>query len=591
MSQRQQIYALLILLIAASLGWLLGRAPLFDHINYLVQDHLMAHTTAASRSSEVVIIGIDDATSEAFPEPIVMWHRYLAGVIEGAVLGEARALGIDLIPAISLDWLDPELDRALFRALRLAQRSDVAVILGYDSGEQGKAPLRKFQMAASGLGYLNLWPDRDGMVRSYRLTQLDSEGRRYPSLAGALLQQNGQSYDPEATPYIDFRLSPPPIISMQELYQRQQAGDVAWLQQHLAGKTLLLGITTRALHDHHTAPPSPATAGESWIYGVMLHALTLEAAYADALLRPPPPWLGWLVFPVALLTALLFLRLPPWRAAALVLLFAALLALGVVYALLYQRLLIPAAPLLTAILLPGLLTGLQRYMVEYQQFRRLQRYFKSYVSPEVMREIIDHPEDLSLGGSTVTATIMFTDIRNFTTLSERMRPEDVVAGLNRYFAAMTHSVIEHGGYLNRYLGDGILAIFGAPARLPHDGAAAAVESALEMQRRLRALNRSGLFPGIEAIEIGIGIHTGEAIVGNIGCAEKMDYSIIGDAVNLASRIESKTKELVSPILISERTKQRLGEGYLTEFVGSVHVKGREQAVNLYQVLDRGEPIP
>jgi adenylate cyclase len=148
---------------------------------------------------------------------------------------------------------------------------------------------------------------------------------------------------------------------------------------------------------------------------------------------------------------------------------------------------------------------------------------------------------------------------------------------------MTQTVIRHGGYLNRYLGDGILAIFGAPNPLPEDGARAAADAALEMLAALDELNHSELFPGVDAIHIGIGIHTGEAIVGNLGCAEKMDYSIIGDTVNLASRIESETKRYGTPILLSEDTMESLGPGYDAEFVDAVQVKGREQQVRLFRL--------
>ena len=566
------------------MAFLVGRLPVLDYVNYLVQDRLIASASPPDGAGNVVIVGIDDESLQAFPEPLVMWHKYLAGVIDGARIGGARVIGMDMIPGISLDWLDRKLDLALFKALRKAGSAGTPAILGFDSGVYGKLPLRKFSMAASGMGHLNFWPDRDGVVRAYRLAKI-GETDQLPPLAGAMLQHIGKSYESDTPIHVDYRYPPLPIVSFAEVYKRQQQQDVEWLQEHLGGKILLVGITARGLHDHHSAPPSPATGGDSWIYGVMIHGLAVETLLSGHGLSFVAEWIGIAsVVVVGLLAGLLFLWLPPSRAGGLTILLGMTVA-GFIYLAFRGNYLVPAGPLIVAVFMPALITGLYRYVVEYWQFRKLQRYFKSYVSSDVMKDIMDHHGDVEMGGSSVTATVMFTDIRNFTTLSERMPPCDVVAGLNRYFEAMTHAVIESGGYVNRYLGDGVLAIFGAPNPLPNDGAPAAVEAAFRMREMLAELNHSQLFPGVDEIRIGIGIHSGEAIVGNIGCAEKMDYSIIGDTVNLASRIESKTKEYQTPILISESTKSRIGDGYAVEFIDSVTVKGREQAVNLYRVME------
>ena len=169
------------------------------------------------------------------------------------------------------------------------------------------------------------------------------------------------------------------------------------------------------------------------------------------------------------------------------------------------------------------------------------KVFRSYVNPHVLQQILDDPKSALFEGRRVTVSVMFTDIRNFSTLSEALDPQQVVSGLNRYLAEMTEAVIKVNGYMNRFVGDGILAIFGAPNPLSDDGAWGAVQCGLEMLDRLQRLNVSEIFPGIPEIRIGIGIHTGEAIVGNIGCHQKMDYAITGDTPNLASHIEGMTK--------------------------------------------------
>lgn len=581
---RQLLKPISLLLFGIVLTFLVGQVPVLDYVNYAIQDRLLDNSPPSKVGGNVIIIGIDDQSLDAFPEPLVIWHKYLAGVIDGARIGGAKAIGIDMIPGISLDWLDRKHDKSLFKALRTAGAQGIPAILGFDSGKNGLLPKQKFMMASSGLGYLNFWPDRDGVVRDYRLFNI-GKADQLPPLAGAMLQQVGHTYDANASVYVDYRIPPLPIVSFAEVFLRQQQQDKAWLKKNLGDKIVLIGVTSRSLHDHHLAPPSPATDEKNWIYGVMIHGMAIETLLSGKGLSFIAKWLEIsAITTISLLAGLLFLVLPPARAGALLVLLGVLIA-GLIHFAYQQDHLIPAAPLLVAIILPSLVTGLYRYAIEYWQFRKLQRYFTSYVSSDVMKEIMEQHGEMVMGGVSVTATVMFTDIRNFTTLSERMAPEDVVAGLNRYFEAMTHAVTINGGYVNRYLGDGILAIFGAPKSLPEDGATGGVEAALKMRKMLKELNLTELFPGITEIQIGIGLHTGEAIVGNIGCAEKMDYSIIGDTVNLASRIESMTKEYQTPILISESTKSRIGDHFTVEFVDSVKVKGREQVVNLYQVIE------
>jgi adenylate cyclase len=280
---------------------------------------------------------------------------------------------------------------------------------------------------------------------------------------------------------------------------------------------------------------------------------------------------------------MLFLMLSPARAGAVLALLALLASLGI-YDLFLSFRVMRAAPLAFGLFIPGAFTGVYRYSVQYRQFRYVQRLFKSYVNPHVLQQILDSPGSALFDGQRVTVSVMFTDIRNFSTLSEVLDPQVVVSGLNRYLAEMTEAVVTVNGYMNRFMGDGILAIFGAPNVLPDDGAWGAVRCGLDMLDRLQRLNLSEIFPGIPEIRIGIGVHTGEAIVGNIGCYQKMDYSITGDTPNLASRIEGMTKVYKVPFLISESTYERVKDRIEARFVDSTQVKGRKELVNLYEVV-------
>jgi adenylate cyclase len=212
----------------------------------------------------------------------------------------------------------------------------------------------------------------------------------------------------------------------------------------------------------------------------------------------------------------------------------------------------------------------------------LKSAFARYVSQQVMEEILETGGELSLKGSRKKVTVLFSDIRNFTTFAEGHTPEEVVGLLNEYFEAMIDVIFRNKGTLDKFMGDGLMVLFGAP--LPDsDQELNAVRAAVEMQRELSRLSKEWTRNGESAVKIGIGIHTGQAIVGNIGSSRRMEYTAIGDTVNLASRLESTTKTLGVSILVSESTYQAAREGFPFVERGSVTVKGRHQPVAVYSV--------
>jgi adenylate cyclase len=190
--------------------------------------------------------------------------------------------------------------------------------------------------------------------------------------------------------------------------------------------------------------------------------------------------------------------------------------------------------------------------------------------------------EVALGGKTLEVSILFCDLRDFTTLSEKRKAEEIVALLNEYFTEMVDCVMAEGGVVDKYIGDNIMAVFGAPVSRPDD-AQRAVRSALHMREALVKLNTRFEERGWPTLRFGIGIHTGEVVAGNIGSAKRMEYTVIGDAVNLASRLETKTKELACDLLISEATYARCKDVIDGEPAGEVKVKGREQIVQIYKV--------
>jgi len=239
-------------------------------------------------------------------------------------------------------------------------------------------------------------------------------------------------------------------------------------------------------------------------------------------------------------------------------------------------------PLISLILSMLVIEGIA-FNVQENSSKFLEETFSSYLSGDLLEQLIKNPDSLKLGGEKKNLSILFSDIRGFTTISESMPPEKLIEILNRYFTPMTIAVLENKGMLDKYIGDAVMAFYNAPVDVEKH-ADAACKSALLMLDKLAKLNIELEDEGITPIKIGIGINTAEVIVGNIGSDAKKDYTVIGDGVNLASRVEGLTKNYGVEILITEFTLKELVDEYLYREIEPVKVKGKEEAVVLYQLM-------
>jgi adenylate cyclase len=228
----------------------------------------------------------------------------------------------------------------------------------------------------------------------------------------------------------------------------------------------------------------------------------------------------------------------------------------------------------------------ERGLTEEREKRRMRGLLQRYVSPQVAEYILKNPEKCFLGGEEVVATVLFSDIRGFTSMSEKLKPREVVERLNEYLQAMTDVVFIHNGTVDKYVGDAIMAIFGAPVPCDSDAehALQAVKTALDMEAALLELHRQWRAQEQEPIEIGIGINTGEMIVGNIGARDRLDYTVIGDSVNLASRVEGLAKDLPGRILITESTYELVKDKIAVGQPLTRGVKGKEETTVVYELL-------
>ena len=238
--------------------------------------------------------------------------------------------------------------------------------------------------------------------------------------------------------------------------------------------------------------------------------------------------------------------------------------------------------------LENLAEGFNQMVDGLQERDKLRSTFGKYMTEAVMEHLL--AGKVQLGGESLKVTILFTDIRSFTTLSENMEAHALVALLNEYFTDMVTVIIKEDGVVDKYIGDAIMAVFGAPVQRKDDPLRA-VRAAVHMRMGLKRLNERLAKRGIAPIRTGIGIHTGDVVAGNIGSEQRMEYTVIGDAVNLASRLESNTKEVGADILISDETYEVVKDHVEARAVRELHVKGRAKPVMTYEILGmKGGPM-
>lgn len=235
-------------------------------------------------------------------------------------------------------------------------------------------------------------------------------------------------------------------------------------------------------------------------------------------------------------------------------------------------------------ILTFMLLEVYRNFIIEKHSRYLKKAFSSYISKELVDEVVKYPDKLNLGGEKKEITVLFLDIRGFTTISEKLSPEELVLLLNHFFGPVTDIILKNHGMLDKYIGDAIMALYNVPVSLTWH-AQAAVKSALEIVKSLDELNRNFKKMGLPTISIGIGINTGLAVVGNFGTKTRFDYTAVGDTVNFASRLEGLNKYLKTTVLVSESTVRNLNKNeFLMRKIGKVVVKGKSEPVDIYELV-------
>jgi adenylate cyclase len=323
--------------------------------------------------------------------------------------------------------------------------------------------------------------------------------------------------------------------------------------------------------------------------GMQIHATVVDNILSQSFLRPAPPsWSVVLLVISTILVGLLGVHLGFWwaLAAAFVVGFS---DAGIAAVSFLRGFWLPCVPTVIGLLFTQFSSVAYKYFVEDRAKRQVKALFSRYVSPAVVKELIEDPSKARLGGQRREMTVLFSDIRGFTTFSEAGKPEEVIRQLNEYFSRMVELLFQHHGTLDKFVGDMIMGLFNAPILDP-DHPDHAVQMGLAMLGELKVLNERWTREGRPNLDIGVGINTGDMIVGNVGSERTLSYTVIGDNVNLGSRLESLNKQYQSHIIISEATRNRLKGEYLIRPLGSVRVKGKTKDVEIFEICITREEL-
>jgi adenylate cyclase len=606
-------FAAIVAVLALLIGFItereLTRGLSFDAL--LTLRHAIFGDRHQDQASDVVVVNIDENTFHApgfVDQPFAFWAPQFAAVFDAIDGAGAKVIGADLIFSTTAEIVKPDHDRPLRASLHRLGAAERIVLA--QAIFDGNRPIGPHKFLAPLVGYqknirsVNVQTGVDGVVRSLPLWQgAGGDGKAIPTFALTLAQRAG--VDPAKVP-TDLRFLAPnygdamvaPVYAFQSVYQCAGAGAVEPLKAAFAGKTVLLGAAidvedrkvtsgrafvgggnpqtlscaATALED--TSVPS----SRNTIPGVFIHAQAVNDLLRGELARFWPIGFGMLAF-ATMATAGSVLSIF-MRAQTASLLLAGTLLLWIAGTV-WSASLDWFAPLLGGVtaavsaFLIGL--GLRTFVIDRER-RRMALALSRYLDVHLAQKLMESDRPPELGGETREVTIWFSDIAGFSTVAEKMEPRELVRELNAHFTMLGAAIEVEGGIIAQYVGDAVVAIFGALVPLPNH-AAAAMRAALAAQDKLRAeAGTAGTF------QIRIGLNTGSCVVGNVGSINRINYTAIGDSVNVAARLEAANKELGTAILASESTVHAAGKGFLTRSLGAIHVKGRVESVTVHELI-------
>ena len=544
---------------------------------------------------DIKILAIDEESLEAIGK--WPWPRdIMAKVSEELAKNGAKAVWLDIL--YSEKSSNPAEDEAWAQVMENTNNIYHSIYFELANKQAKNLPLQMtkvyqpvFPVDKSRMGLINTIADKDGVIRQAILGIQDENGEMVNSidvvLANLLLPPDQQIYwdenrwmrgtEPLPTnawnqayfTYASTGFEVYPIASV-------ISGELD--PSNFAGSIVLIGPYALGMSDDLFATP---VSKNIRMFGVEIHANIIQSLYDNQIYRLASETLGTCILVLLCLLAYFLMERLKAKWSALVLIgFVVAYVLIQIIVFIQAKLLLPLFYPLLAVFLVYVATVVLQYLRERRERSRVTEIFGRYVSKGVVKEILQNKEEIQLGGVRRDVTLVFVDIRGFTPLSEKMQPEEVILILNEYLDLCTRAVFAYEGTLDKYIGDGVMSIFGAPMDQP-DHAARAIRAALQMKKGSAQLAERLIEKYGRSVSFGIGINSGPAVIGNIGSQERMDYTAIGDTVNLAARLESNAKP--GQILISQNTYERVKDQFVLTPLEPIKVKGKEQPVQIYQV--------
>ncbi|MGQ9920876.1 MAG: CHASE2 domain-containing protein [Desulfobacca sp.] len=575
--------------------WLLAPLsflPLGTFLENLALDFCYQWRPSSPSAADILVVGIDEPSFQelrrTWPWPR-SWHAQLVERLKAA---GARVIVFDIVfaePSI------PEEDREFAAALRRAGNVVLASTIEVAAGPRFRRqilvrPLPELAAAAAGVGLALVTPDHDGVVRRFAASLA---GQESVAVTATRLFKPELAIPPSLTGLINF-VGPArslPTVSYYQVIAPDRPLPSSWLQDKivLVGRMLEANVTPQGQADMFYTPYFS-------LDGHLMAGVEIQGQIINTLLQDIPGHSLSARLRVLLylflftLAGYAFGRLSP-LVGAVVLSSSSIVLFGGSFYLFWQRYLwLPPVLLFGGMVLVYGGNALCHYAQAAKDKRWLRQAFSRYVSSALVEIISSHPEQLRLGGEEVEVTVLFADLAGFTMISEGLTPEKLIQLLNEYFTTMTDIILARRGTLDKYIGDAIMAFWGAPLSLP-EHASLACATALAMQQALHPLQEAWQEQGLPSLEVRIGLHTGPAIVGNVGSRERFNYTVMGDTVNLASRLEGVNKIYGTKILISDATFGQVQADFLCREVDLVQVKGRFQPVAIYELLGHREDQP
>ena len=537
-------------------------------------------------NKEIIIISIDNESLQKIGR--WPWNRNIHAQLVNIIAEQKPAvIGLDVnFPEKSSLLADKELAQAINNANNVILPIETELTLGNQKNVFSNAlwPVEEIKDSAVGLGVVNTPLDKDGIFRKLPIKIYSDQGEEYSpffiEIANLYLKNKGLDSsliptDKKGLMLVNYLGKPGTFItiSASDVIEGNLEIDL------LKNKIILIGATAPDLHDEQITPVSSNIP----MSGVEIHANAVNTVLSNQFLIPLNFYLQIIILiGLALIIGFILIYFK--------IIIGSLIALSVFATYLISALVVFDKGIildlfypLVVFILTFIFSIIWKYSTERKEKKYIRNTFSRYVSPDVISEILADPNKLGLTGQKKELTILFSDIRGFTSISEKLSPEKLIELLNQYFTLMTDLIMESGGAVDKYIGDAIMAFWGAPLDDPnHSDNACKIGLAMIKELELKREEWIDKF-GVD-LRIGIGINTGPVIIGNIGSDKRFDYTVIGDSVNLASRLEGLTKEYGIELIVSQFTKDQASKDFVFKYLDEVRVKGKEEEVKIYQLV-------